>query len=65
LAIGNNKLGDQKHTQSIYMPTAIYRKLRPMPCVHSKGLPLRVILASRVSYPKPGLTVRTHEIQVF
>lgn len=27
------------------------------PAYNSKGLPLRVILASRVSYPKPGLTV--------
>jgi len=50
-------LGDQNLAGSIYMPTANLRKLRPMPCVHSKALALRVILTSRVSCRNPALTV--------
>src|SRR5690349_1711959 len=63
LAIGNDKGGRPKpRGRHLFAYDRICENFVRRPAYNSKGLPLRVILASRVSYRNPALTVRTHEI---
>src|ERR1051325_637352 len=56
--IGPVKVGrPNANSQHLHAYGDFSTKLRPAPCVHSKGLVLRVILASPCFRPKPALTV--------